>query len=63
MIKVAFYDTKAYDKPSFEHYGDLHGIEFRFLETKLCEDTVALAEELGREIVNLADPGADASEK
>ncbi|MBQ5972717.1 MAG: DUF1273 family protein [Oscillospiraceae bacterium] len=25
--------------------------------------TVALAEELGREIVNLADPGADASEK
>ena len=44
MIKVAFYDTKAYDKPSFEHYGDLHGIEFRFLETKLCEDTVALAE-------------------
>ena len=44
MIKVAFYDTKAYDKPSFEHFGDLHGIEFRFLETKLCEDTVALAE-------------------
>ena len=44
MIKVAFYDTKAYDKPSFEHYGGLHGIEFRFLETKLCEDTVALAE-------------------
>ncbi len=44
MIKVAFYDTKPYDKPSFEHYGGLHGIEFRFLETKLNDDTVALAE-------------------
>ena len=44
MIKVAFYDTKAYDKPSFEHYGGQHGIRFRFLETKLNEDTAALAE-------------------
>ena len=43
MIKVAFYDTKAYDKPSFEHYGALRGIQFRFLETKLNEDTAALA--------------------
>ena len=24
MIKVAFYDTKEYDKPSFERYGGLH---------------------------------------
>lgn len=44
MIKVAFYDAKAYDKPSFEHYGGLHGIEFRFLETKLNEDTLTLAQ-------------------
>ena len=43
MIKVAFFDTKAYDKPSFEHYGQLHDIQFRFLETKLNEDTVELA--------------------
>ena len=43
MIKVAFYDTKAYDKPSFEHYGSLHDIRFRFLVTKLNEDTVELA--------------------
>lgn len=43
MIKVAFYDTKAYDKPSFEYYGGLHGVEFKFLETKLTEDTVGLA--------------------
>ena len=44
MIKVAFYDTKAYDKPSFEHYGAIHDIQFRFLETKLNKDTAALAE-------------------
>ena len=43
MIKVAFYDTKIYDRPSFEHYGALHDIQFRFLETKLNEYTVELA--------------------
>ena len=43
MIKVALFDAKAYDRPSFEHYGGLRGVEFRFLETKLNEDTVELA--------------------
>ena len=43
MIRVAFYDTKEYDKPSFEQYGNQHDIRFRFLETKLNEDTVDLA--------------------
>ncbi len=43
MIKVALYDAKAYDRPSFEHYGQMHDMKFRFLETKLNEDTVALA--------------------
>ena len=43
-MKVAFYDTKAYDKPSFEYYGGQNGVGFRFLETKLTEDTVSLAE-------------------
>ena len=43
MIKVAFFDAKAYDKPSFEHYGSEHDMQFRFLETKLNEDTVDLA--------------------
>ena len=43
MIRVAFYDAKAYDKPSFEKYGILHDMQFRFLETKLNEDTAALA--------------------
>ena len=43
MIKVAFYDAKEYDKPSFERFGSLHEMQFRFLETKLNEDTVGLA--------------------
>ena len=43
MIKVAFYDTKAYDKPSFEKYGGEHDVQYRFLETKLNEDTAELA--------------------
>ena len=43
MIRTAFFDAKAYDKPSFEQYGSLHGIRFRYLETKLNEDTVDLA--------------------
>ena len=43
-MKVAFYDTKAYDRPSFEYYGGQNGVGFRFLETKLTEDTVSLAE-------------------
>jgi D-lactate dehydrogenase len=45
MIRVAFYDTKAYDKPSFEHFGGLQDMQFRFLETKLNEDTVDLAKD------------------
>lgn len=43
MIRVAFYDTKEYDKPSFEQYGGQHHIQLRFLETKLNEDTADLA--------------------
>ncbi len=43
-IKIAFYDTKAYDRSSFEHLGAPNGIYFRFLEVKLNEDTAALAD-------------------
>ena len=45
MINVAFYDTKPYDMPSFEHFGKLHDVQFRFLETKLNSDTVELAKD------------------
>ena len=43
MIKVAFYDAKPYDIPSFEKYGKERNIEFKFYESKLNEDTVSLA--------------------
>ena len=43
MIKVSFFDTKSYDRPSFEHFGSLNGMEFKFLEPKLTRDTVELA--------------------
>lgn len=42
-MKVVFFDTKPYDIPSFETYGSLNNIEFKFLETKLNEDTAELA--------------------
>ena len=42
-MKIAFFDTKPYDIPSFERYGKQNGISFKFFETKLNEDTVELA--------------------
>ena len=42
-MKIAFFDTKPYDKPSFEQFGAENGIEFKCFEAKLNEDTVSLA--------------------
>ena len=42
-MKIAFFDTKPYDKPSFDKYGEKHGVEFKYFETKLNEDTAELA--------------------
>ncbi len=42
-MKFAFFDTKPYDKPSFDRYGEMAGIEFKYFETKLNEDTAELA--------------------
>lgn len=42
-MKIAFFDTKPYDRPAFEKYGADYGIDFKFFETKLNEDTVELA--------------------
>ena len=43
-MKIAFFDTKAYDLPSFQKFGEEKGVEFKFFETKLSPDTVSLAE-------------------
>lgn len=43
-MKIAFFDTKPYDKPSFDRYGKEYGITLKYFETKLNEDTVDLAQ-------------------
>jgi len=42
-MKIAFFDTKPYDIPSFDQYGTQNGITFKYFDTKLNEDTVELA--------------------
>ncbi|MBR4013782.1 MAG: 2-hydroxyacid dehydrogenase [Clostridia bacterium] len=42
-MRFAFFDTKPYDKPSFDKFGEEHGVKFKYFETKLNEDTVELA--------------------
>ncbi len=42
-MKIAFFDAKPYDKPSFEKHGKENGITFKYFETRLNEDTVELA--------------------
>ena len=42
-MKIAFFDAKPYDKSAFDKYGETDGIEFKYFETKLNEDTVELA--------------------
>ena len=43
-MRIAFFDTKPYDKPSFDKYGEKYGIDYKYYETKLNEDTVDLAQ-------------------
>ncbi len=42
-MRFAFFDTKPYDKTSFERFGAEHGIKFKFYDTRLTEDTAELA--------------------
>ena len=42
-MKIAFFDAKQYDKPSFDFYAEKHGIQIKYFETKLSEDTASLA--------------------
>ncbi len=42
-MKIAFFDAKPYDKPSFDKFGGEAGFKFKYFETKLNEDTVELA--------------------
>ncbi len=42
-MKIAFFDTKPYDKPSFEELLEKNDIKYKFFETKLTPDTADLA--------------------
>ena len=42
-MKLAFFDTKSYDMPGFDHYAAGTDLEIKYFETKLNEDTVSLA--------------------
>ncbi len=42
-MRIAFFDTKPYDKPSFDRFGEANGVSFKYFETKLNEDTAELA--------------------
>ncbi len=42
-MKIAFFDAKPYDLPSFERWSLTHGVSVKYFETKLTEDTVSLA--------------------
>ena len=42
-MKIAFFDTKPYDRPYFDRFGAEQGVTFKYYETKLNEDTVSLA--------------------
>lgn len=43
MLKIAFFDTKPYDMAAFGKYAEEYGVEIKFFETKLNNDTVFLA--------------------
>ena len=41
-MKLAFFDTKPYDKPGFDEHIAGTDIEIKYFETRLGEDTVQL---------------------
>ena len=43
MIKIAFFDTKEYDRELFDEYNENYGYEITYLESKLNSETAPLA--------------------
>lgn len=41
--KIAFFDTKPYDRAAFDRYRDRYSVTIKYYETKLNEDTAGLA--------------------
>lgn len=49
MVKIAFFDTKEYDKKLFDEYNKNYGYEITYLESKLNSETAPLAK--GHDVV------------
>jgi len=43
MVKIAFFDTKEYDKEFFNEYNKNYGYDIHYLESKLNSETAPLA--------------------
>ena len=43
MIKTAFFDTKPYDRVWFDKLSSSYGVEFKYFDSKLSEDTAVMA--------------------
>ena len=43
MIKIAFFETKEYDKKLFDEYNKNYGYEITYLESRLNAETAPLA--------------------
>lgn len=41
--ETCIFDTKTYDMPGFDHRAEGTGLEIKYFETRLNEDTVSLA--------------------
>ena len=59
-MKIAFFDTKPYDKSSFDKYTEDGKVEIKYFETKLNEDTVELADGFDAVCVFVNDTVTDA---
>lgn len=44
MQSFALFDAKPYDEPAFRRYAQRAGISIRYFDTRLCSDTVMLAD-------------------
>ena len=42
-MKIAFFDTKAYDRDIFQRVNEKFNLKIKFFDTKLTEDSVSLA--------------------
>lgn len=59
MKKIAFYDTKSYDKKWFDELKNQYGFEIKYIESKLNKNTAHLANEADAVVIFVND-AADA---